>query len=75
MSEDAWLTVTGRVRIARSRRTLRVRAVRNRLVAAASPAVIAIRLPRSAVRVVLRIVARDAAGNAVVRTRTIRLSR
>jgi hypothetical protein len=74
-SEDAWVTVTGRVRVARSRRAVRVRAIRARFVAAGSSAVLRVRLPRRAVRVFLKVVARDAAGNTASKTRTIRLRR
>jgi hypothetical protein len=74
-SEDLRLTLTGRVRIARSHRTLRVRAIRARFVAAGGTAVLRLRLPRGAASVVLKIVARDAAGNATTKRRTIRLRR
>ena len=74
-SENVWLTVTGRVRIARSRRTVPIRAIRTRIVAGGSTAVLRLRLPRRAVRVMLTIRARDAAGNFTSKTRTIRLGR
>ena len=74
-SEDAWVTVTGRVRVARSRRAVRVRAIRARFVAAGSSAVLRVRLPRRAVRLFLNVVARDAAGNTTAKTRAIRLRR
>ena len=64
-SEDAWVTVTGR----------RVRSIRARFVAGGSTAVLRVRLPRRGVRVVLKIVARDAVGNATAKKRTIRLRR
>jgi hypothetical protein len=74
-SEDAWVTVTGRARFARSRRSLRVRAIRARFVAAGNTAELRIGLPRRAVRVVLKVVARDAAGNRMARTLAVRLVR
>ena len=74
-SEDVWFTLTGRVRIAGTRRSVRVRAIRARFVAAGDTSVLRVRLPRRAVGVVLNIVARDAANNATARKRAIRLRR
>jgi hypothetical protein len=74
-SEDAWVTITGRVRIAGSRRSSRLRAIRARFIPAGDTAVLRVRLPRRAVRVVLTIVTRDAAGNTTAKKRTIRLRR
>jgi hypothetical protein len=64
-SEDAWVTVSGR----------RMRAIRARFIAAGHTSVLRVRLPRRAVRVVLKIVVRDAAGNTTTKKRTIRLRR
>ena len=75
VNEDAWVTVTGRVRIARSRRPIRLRVIRARFVGAGDTEVLRVRLPRRAVRVALTVVARDAAGNATAKKRTIRLRR
>ena len=74
-SEDAWVTVTGRVRAGRSRRAVRVRAIRDRLIGAGNTRVLRVRMPRRAIRVVLTVVARDAARNATAKKRTIRLRR
>jgi hypothetical protein len=74
-SEDAWVTVTGRARIAGSRRPVRLRAIRARFIAAGDTAGLRVRLPRRAMRVVLTVVARDAAGNVTAKGRTIRLRR
>jgi hypothetical protein len=74
-SEDVWFTLTGRVRIAGTRRTVRVRTITARFVPAGDTSVLRVRLPRRAVGVALNIVARDAAGNATAKRRTIRLRR
>jgi hypothetical protein len=74
-SEDVWVTITGRIRIAGTRRTVRVRAIRARFVAAGDTSVLRVPLPRRAGRAVVKVIARDAAGNAVTRTRRISLRR
>jgi hypothetical protein len=73
-SEDIRYTITGRIRIAGSRKT-RLRRTRARFLAAGKSVVLRLGVPRRTLRITLTVTARDAAGNVTVRERTVRLLR